>query len=73
MTPISSAFWGALSGKTIGRILFNDALKRAVPGLDGRVLDIAGGTSPSYLRILPQSLNWFVLISMRRLELSRLI
>ncbi|MDO8552915.1 MAG: methyltransferase domain-containing protein [bacterium] len=55
--PILSAISGALSGKTIGRVYFNEAVRGVVPGLSGRVLDLAGGKSPSYLPLLPNSIE----------------
>lgn len=44
---------GALSGKSIGRILFNEQVLIRCAGLSGRVLDLAGGRNPSYLGLLP--------------------
>ena len=51
------AISGALSGKTIGRILFNEAARRNCRALSGRVLDLAGGRSPSYLPLLPNGID----------------
>jgi SAM-dependent methyltransferase len=48
---------GALSGKTIGRIFFNSAVRGIAGGLSGRVLDLAGGKSPSYLPLLPRTIE----------------
>src|SRR3989344_4554356 len=50
---IRSAVSGALAGKTIGRVYFNDAVRVYAKELSGRVLDLAGGASPSYLPLLP--------------------
>ncbi len=41
------------AGKTIGRILFNDAVEKNCSGLSGRVVDLAGGGYPSYWKLLP--------------------
>lgn len=54
---IRSAVSGALAGKTIGRVFFNEAVRNIVPELKGRVLDLAGGGSPSYLRLLPKTIE----------------
>jgi SAM-dependent methyltransferase len=51
--PLQKVMSGALSGKTIGRVFFNEAVRRGCAGLSGRVLDLAGGKSPSYLPLLP--------------------
>ena len=48
---------GALSGKTVGRIFFNEAVRRECAQLSGRVLDLAGGKSPSYLPLLPRTIE----------------
>lgn len=56
-TIIGSAVSGALSGKTIGRVFFNEAVRNIGPGLKGRVLDLAGGRSPSYLPLLPKTIE----------------
>ncbi|HEY4514291.1 MAG TPA: methyltransferase domain-containing protein [Candidatus Paceibacterota bacterium] len=53
---IQRAISGALSGKTIGRIFFNEAVRQKCSALSGRVLDLAGGASPSYLPLLPRGL-----------------
>lgn len=52
-----SAVKGALLGKTIGRVYFNEAVRVYARELSGRVLDIAGGARPSYLIHLPQNLE----------------
>lgn len=54
---IHAAMAGALSGKTIGRVFFNEAISRHAAPLSGRILDIAGGASPSYLKYLPSSFD----------------
>ena len=54
---IRNAVSGALSGKTIGRIIFNEAVRENAPHLSGRVLDIAGGRSPSYSSLLPKEID----------------
>ena len=54
---IRSAVRGALAGKTIGRIFFNEAVRNTCSALSGRVLDLAGGTSPSYLPLLPVGID----------------
>ena len=54
---IRSAVSGALSGKTIGRIYFNEAVRTHAEDLSGRVLDLAGGKSPSYLPFLPTGID----------------
>lgn len=48
---------GALLGKTIGRVYFNEAVRVRCADLKGRVLDLAGGKSPSYLIHLPISID----------------
>ncbi len=48
---------GALSDKTIGRIFFNEAVRRECANLSGRALDLAGGKSPSYLPLLPRTIE----------------
>lgn len=50
----SSFFRQVFAGKTIGRILFNEAVEKHCSGLSGRVVDLAGGGSPSYRKFLPQ-------------------
>lgn len=55
--PLSTLVRGALSGKTIGRTLFNAALARHAKDVHGRVLDIAGGAAPSYLPLLPKEID----------------
>ena len=52
-----SAIAGALAGKTIGRIFFNETVRHNCSRLSGRVLDLAGGRSPSYLAYLPTSID----------------
>jgi len=52
-----TAIAGALAGKTIGRTLFNEAVRTRMAGCSGRVLDIAGGASGSYLKYLPPHLD----------------
>lgn len=47
----------ALRGKTIGRALFNKTVRARCAGLSGRVLDLAGGASPSYLPLLPEGVD----------------
>jgi len=54
---MSSLVKGALSGKTIGRTLFNATLAHRARALHGRVLDIAGGASSSYLPLLPKGIE----------------
>ncbi len=54
---IGRAVSGALLGKTIGRIFFNEAVRTQCAHLSGRVLDLAGGASPSYLRLLPAGID----------------
>lgn len=49
---IRKAVSGALSGKTIGRVFFNESVRSLAPSLRGKVLDLAGGRSPSYLPLL---------------------
>lgn len=55
--PLIRIVSGALSGKTIGRIFFNEEVRRATAGLTGRALDLAGGKSPSYLPLLPRTVE----------------
>ncbi len=55
--PIRHVISGALSGKTIGRIIFNEAVRINCGALSGRVLDLAGGRSPSYLPLLPKGVD----------------
>lgn len=45
------------AGKSLGRILFNQAVQRHCAGLSGNILDIAGGVEPSYLRFLPSGIT----------------
>ncbi|MDZ4226142.1 MAG: hypothetical protein U1C66_01475, partial [Patescibacteria group bacterium] len=52
-----TALRGALQGKTLARIFFDEALGRHAAGLRGRALDLAGGTNPSYLPLLPKALE----------------
>lgn len=47
----------ALAGKTIGRAFFNEAVRKNCAGLSGRVLDLAGGTAPSYIPLLPKGID----------------
>lgn len=47
----------ALRGKTIGRTLFNKTVRARCADLSGRVLDLAGGASPSYLPLLPLGID----------------
>jgi len=54
---IGRAVSGALSGKTIGRIFFNEEVRASSAHLSGRVLDIACGRSPSYARLLPEGID----------------
>lgn len=54
---ISVVVGGALAGKSIGRILFNEEVRTCCAKLSGRVLDIAGGATPSYLAHLPQGID----------------
>ena len=54
--PFAAVFRGALAGKSISRILTNEAIRTKCAGLKGRVLDIAGGLAPSYLAYLPQEI-----------------
>ncbi len=44
-------------GKSIYRILFNWQAKEHCKGLSGSVLDLAGGSSPSYYKYLPKDLR----------------
>jgi len=48
---------GGLAGKSIGRILFNETVARSCATMRGHVLDLAGGTSPGYLAVLPRGIN----------------
>ena len=48
---------GALQGKSLGRILFNNAIRVYCENLSGHVLDVAGGATPSHLPYLPQSID----------------
>lgn len=58
MNPsLGKAVSGALSGKTIGRVFFNEAVRNITAGLKGRVLDLAGGKSPSYVPLLPKGIE----------------
>jgi SAM-dependent methyltransferase len=52
-----AAVRGALAGKTIGRVLFNETVRRECASLSGHVLDLAGGKNPSYLPLLPRSID----------------
>lgn len=55
---IRSAVVGALSGKTIGRVHFNETVRLYASELSGRVLDLAGGKHPSYLPLLPKQIEF---------------
>ena len=57
MTPsfISQVF----AGKSLGRILFNRALRASTSGLSGRVVDLAGGAH-SYAKFLPKDVQLVV-------------
>jgi len=44
-------------GKTLGRILFNGAVSNKCMELEGKVFDIAGGNSPSYLKFIPKKIE----------------
>lgn len=46
-----------LSGKTLGRTLFNQEFARHTDYIVGAVLDLAGGASPSYRKLLPTSIQ----------------
>lgn len=46
-----------LAGKSIGRILFNRAVEKHCRDLSGRVVDLAGGVSPSYRQVLPTGIE----------------
>lgn len=52
-----AAIRGALSGKTIGRTIFNEEVRQCTVALKGQVLDLAGGASPSYLPLLPNTIT----------------
>lgn len=54
---IRRAVSGALSGKTIGRIFFNEEVRESSAHISGKVLDIACGHSPSYARLLPEGID----------------
>lgn len=47
---------GALAGKSIGRVLFDEQVQMQCAGVSGRVLDLAGGRSPGYLALLPPNI-----------------
>ena len=55
--PFRAVFVGALQGKTLARSLFQEALKTHTHSLKGKALDLAGGSTPSYLPLLPASLE----------------
>jgi len=57
MISLRTVFRGALEGRTLARILFYDALENRARSLSGKVLDLAGGPNPSYLPLLPSSLD----------------
>lgn len=57
MNIFLAAMRGALLGKTIGRVLFNETLRHECASMSGRVLDLAGGRDPSYLPLLPRSIQ----------------
>ncbi len=52
--------WQILKGKTIYRVLFNRLVAKHCFGLSGDVLDLAGGTNPSYREYLPLKVNLIV-------------
>lgn len=45
-------------GKTVGRILFNQQVKQHCANLSGSVLDLGGGSHPSYLQYLPKNAQY---------------
>lgn len=54
---IRAVLIGAMQGKTLARIFFQEALRRYAAPLRGNALDIAGGASPSYMHLLPEGLT----------------
>lgn len=56
-TTLGSVMRGALQGKSLGRILFNNAVRAYCANLSGRVLDVAGGAMPSHLPYLPKNID----------------
>lgn len=54
---MTSVMREAMRGKTIGRALFNQRVRTGCANLSGRVLDLAGGASPSYLPLLPERID----------------
>lgn len=57
MISVGTVFRGALGGKTLARILFYDAFEKRARTLTGEALDLAGGPEPSYLPLLPSTLD----------------
>ncbi len=55
MNFISQVF----AGKSLGRILFNDAVAQSTRAISGRVIDLAGGAH-SYAKYLPQGVQLVV-------------
>lgn len=49
---LGRAFIAGLRGKTLGNVLGSAAIQAYAPAISGRVLDIAGGTNPSYVDLL---------------------
>lgn len=54
---LSTVVRAALRGKTLGRILFNETVRLRCESTSGRVLDLAGGRSPSYVPLLPNAID----------------
>ncbi len=48
----------SMSGKTLARILFNEKVSKYSPRFYGKVLDLAGGLNPSYLKYLPGDIKY---------------
>ena len=47
-----------LRGKTLGRALFSEEVRKHAQGLSGRVVDLGSGGSPSYRNVLPSEIDY---------------
>lgn len=45
-------------GKTLGRALFTEEIRKHVQGLSGRIVDLGSGRSPSYRAVLPSGIDY---------------
>ena len=54
---MSSVFQFLLRGKTLGRALFTEEVRKHTQNLNGEVIDLGSGVNPSYLTVLPSSIS----------------